>query len=46
MLVSGTITIKVEDDNNAAKRADKRNNRVVFTNCALFTDCISNINNT
>ena len=45
ILVSGTITITgaVEDD---AKRAEKRNKEVIFKNCAPFTNCISNINNT
>ena len=45
ILVSGTITITgaVEDD---AKRAEKRNKEVIFKNCAPFTNCRSNINNT
>ena len=44
-LVSGTITIDRKGDNDAAKRADGRNQGVIFKNCAPFTDCINNINN-
>ena len=41
ILVSGTITV-------AAVASDVGNNgiQVVFKNCAPFTDCISEINNT
>ena len=46
ILVSGTITITGEGDNDAEKRADKRTKGVIFKNCAPFTQCISNINNT
>ena len=28
------------------RRLGKRNNEVIFKNCAPFTDCISEINNT
>ena len=38
-------TIDGEADNDAANRADERNKRVIFKNCATFTACISNINN-
>ena len=31
--------------NDAAKRLNERNKRIIFTNCAPFTDCISEINN-
>ena len=44
ILVSGTITGAGEDD--AAKRADERNKGLIFKNCAPFTDCTSEINNT
>ena len=44
--VKGKITITGEGDNDAAKRADERNKGVTFKNCALFTICISEINNT
>ena len=45
-LLSGTITIAGGEDNGAGKRADKREKGVIFKNCAPFTDCISEINNT
>ena len=45
ILVSGTITIAVTEDDVAAKRVDRRNKGVIFKSCALFTNCISNINN-
>ena len=34
------------EKNVAAKRLDERNEGVIFKNCAPFTDCISEINNT
>ena len=40
------MTITGEGDNDAAKRAEEKNKRVIFKNCALFTDCKSEINNT
>ena len=43
--MSETITITGEGDNDAAKRAEEKNKRVIFKNCALFTDCKSEINN-
>ena len=46
MLVSGPIKIDGERDNDAAKRVDERNKSVIFKNCSLITDCISEINNT
>ena len=44
ILVKGTITI----NNTAAAGADANNTnkKVIFTNCAPFTNCISEINNT
>ena len=30
----------------AARQADERNEEVIFKNCALFTDCVSEIDNT
>ena len=46
ILVSGTINItEAGDDDNAKKKTDERNKGVVFKNCALFTNCISRINN-
>ena len=43
-LVKGTITV----NNNAAADADANNTnkKVIFKNCAPFTNCISEINNT
>ena len=46
ILVKGTITIAGAGDNAAARQADERDKRVVFKNCAPFTNCISEINNT
>ena len=46
ILKSGTITITGAVADDAAKQLDERNKRVVFKNCAPFTDCISEINNT
>ena len=31
---------------DATSRIDERNKGVIFKNCALFTDCISEIKNT
>ena len=44
ILVKGTITV----DNTAAADADANNTnkKVIFKNCAPFTNCISEINNT
>ena len=44
MFVSGTITIKGEGEDDAAKRADERNKGVIFRKSVPFTDFISNIN--
>ena len=46
ILVKGTITIDGEGDNLAARQADERDKGVAFRNCAPFTNCISEINNT
>ena len=44
ILVKGTITV----NNTAAAYTDANNNnkKVIFKNCAPFTNCISEINNT
>ena len=42
IIVKGTITIKAEAGGNP----NNGNRKVVFKNCAPFTDCISEINNT
>ena len=46
ILVKRTITIAGAGDNAAARQADERDKGVVFKNCAPFTNCISEINNT
>ena len=45
ILVSGFITITGAGADDAVKRLDERNKGVTFKNCAPFTDCISEINN-
>ena len=45
ILVKGKITITGADD-AAAKQADERDKGVAFKNCAPFTNCVSEINNT
>ena len=44
MLVKGNISV----NNTAAAQvaANNRNKKVIFKNCAPFTNCISKINNT
>ena len=44
ILIKGTITV----NNTAAADADAKNTnkKVIFKNCAPFTNCISEINNT
>ena len=46
ILVKGKITIKGAGDDAAARQADERDKGVAFKNCAPFTNCISEINNT
>ena len=46
ILVKGTITITGAGADAAARQADERDKCVVFKNCAPFTNCISEINNT
>ena len=46
ILVKGKITITGAGDNLAGRRADERDKGVAFKNCAPFTNCISEINNT
>ena len=46
ILVSGTVTITGAGADDATKRADGINKEVIFKNCAPFTECTSNINNT
>ena len=46
ILVSGTIRITGTGADHAARQVDERNKGVTFRNCAPFTNCISEINNT
>ena len=46
ILIKGTIAITGEGDNAGEMQADERDKGVTFKNCALFTKCISRINNT
>ena len=46
IFVKGKVTITGAGDDIAARRADERDKVVVFTNCAPFINCISEINNT
>ena len=46
ILVKGRITITGAGPDAAARRADERDKGVAFKNCAPFTNCISEINNT
>ena len=45
ILVSRTTTITGAGDDDNAKRREERNRKVIFKNCAPFTNCISSINN-
>ena len=44
--VKGKITITGTGDDAAARQVDERDKGVTFKNCAPFTNCISEINNT
>ena len=46
ILVKGTITIEGAGADAAARQADERDKSVALKNCAPFTNCISEINNT
>ena len=46
IIVRGTITITGAGNDDAAKQLDEKNKGLIFKNCALFTKCISRINNT
>ena len=46
ILVKGKITVTGAEDDAAAREADERDKGVAFKNCAPFTICISEINNT
>ena len=40
-----TITITGVEADDAAKRADEKIKGIIFKYCALYTDCINEINN-
>ena len=44
IFISGTITIKGEGVNDAAKRTGEKNKGVIFKNGVPFNDCVGNIN--
>ena len=46
ILLGGTISIIGARADDAPKSANEKNKGVIFKNCAPFTDCISEINNT
>ena len=46
ILVQGKITLLGAGDDATARQADERDKGVAFKNCAPFTNCISEINNT
>ena len=46
ILLSGTITFTRAGADDTGKLLDGRNKGVIFKNCAPFTDCLSEINNT
>ena len=46
IIISGIITGDGAGADDAAKRSGERNKGLIFKNCASFTDCISEINNT
>ena len=45
ILVKEKITIAGAGDDAAAREADERDKGIAFKNCAPFTNCISEINN-
>ena len=45
-LVKGTITLVGEGAEAAAIEADENNKQAIFKDCAIFTDCITEIYNT
>ena len=46
IFVKGKITITGAGNDAAARQADERDKGAAFQNCASFTNCISEINNT
>ena len=46
ILVKRTITAVEQGADTAAIAANKNNKQIIFKNCAPFTDCVSEMNNT
>ena len=46
IIVKGKIIVSVAEADNAAKDADRNDNKAIFKNCAPLTDCITETNNT
>ena len=46
ILIKGTLTIAGKGAKQAARQTDERDQEVKFKTLTLFTDCISEINNT
>ena len=46
ILVKGTVTLAGQGATAAAMQTDRNNKQVIFKNCAPFTDCKADINNT
>ena len=46
ILVSGAIKIDAAGADDNAKQLDERNKGVTWKNCALFSDCVGETNNT
>ena len=46
ILLSGTTSVAGAVTDNAATATDRNNKQAIFKNCAPFTDCITEINNT
>ena len=46
LFVKGTITTVRRGADQATRQADERDKKLIFKNCARFTDCINEINST
>ena len=46
LLVKGRMQITGEGDDAAERQVDEKNKRIIFKYCTLFTDCLSELNNT
>ena len=45
-LLKETITVLEAGANATTRKTDRNNKQAIFKNCAPFTDCITEINNT